>query len=61
MRQDPPKGIAAVGLHWYPLRKCREMTVTYDVLTYGDRLLRRKATPVTKVDDEVRALVHDLL
>jgi peptide deformylase len=37
------------------------MTVTYDVLTYGDRLLRRKATPVTKVDDEVRALVHDLL
>ncbi len=33
----------------------------YDILTYGNKLLRRKATPVEEVSDEVHALVRDML
>ena len=35
--------------------------MTYDVLTYGNKLLRRVATPVEAVTDEIRALAKDLL
>ncbi len=35
--------------------------MTYDVLTYGNKLLRRKAKPVEAVTDEVRELVGDML
>jgi len=35
--------------------------VTHDVLKYGNKLLRRKATPVEAVTDDIRALVKDLL
>ena len=33
----------------------------YDVLVYGNPLLRRKAEPVDRVDDEVRELARDML
>jgi peptide deformylase len=33
----------------------------YDVITYGDSALRRKAVPVERIDDDVRQLVRDML
>jgi peptide deformylase len=35
--------------------------VEYEVLTYGNKLLRRKASPVEEVTDDIRALVQDML
>ncbi len=37
------------------------MAVEYEVLTYGNKLLRRKASPVEEVTDDVRGLVQDML
>ncbi len=37
------------------------MAVEYDIITYGNKLLRRKATRVEEVNDETRALAQDLL
>ena len=33
----------------------------YDIRIYGDGALRRKAAPVSRVDDEIRQLVEDML
>ncbi len=35
--------------------------MAYQILTFGDNLLRRKATPVAGVTDEVRQLAGDML
>jgi peptide deformylase len=37
------------------------MAVDYEIITYGNKLLRRKATPVEEVTDDIRALAQDLL
>ena len=33
----------------------------YDIITYGNKLLRRKSTPVEEVTDDIRALAQDML
>jgi peptide deformylase len=35
--------------------------VDYEIKTYGNSVLREKATPVAAVDDEIRALARDML
>jgi len=37
------------------------MAVGYEIITYGNKLLRRKSTPVEEVNDEIRALAQDML
>jgi len=37
------------------------MAVEYEIITYGNKLLRRKSTRVEEVNDEVRALAQDML
>ncbi len=35
--------------------------MTYEIVTYGDPVLRQPAKPVEKIDDEVRQLARDML
>lgn len=58
-------GVAAEGGSCYNRRTIRveveEILLIYEVVTYGNAVLREKAKPVGEVTDETRALVRDML